>query len=157
MQLIDKLREECLSRGVNGIKALGALFRGLDKDFSKRLSFHEFSTGMHQFGIHFTDEEIKTLFHEFDRDNNMMIDFGEFLFKLRPQMAQCRLDVIEEAFRKLDVIKDGFLKVEDMKGKATNDYKCMLSSLRGFKAVLGNGLLRIESFSEVTAMFYLSH
>ncbi|XP_064635736.1 calcyphosin-like protein [Lineus longissimus] len=114
---IEYLRTYCLSKGVAGIKGLGALFRGLDKDFSKHLNYHEFSGGLKQFGVGFNEQQIQTLFRIFDKDQNGCVDFSEFLQKLRPPMAQSRINVTNEVFSHLDHTGDGRLMVDDLKGE----------------------------------------
>lgn len=114
---IDRLREQCLLKGVSGIKALSVAFRKMDTDFSKRLNLHEFRQGLKGFRVDMTDEDIEKLFDYLDKDDNGNIDFAEFLRELRPPMSQARIDVTMEAFKKLDTSGDGILEVHDLKGK----------------------------------------
>ena len=115
-QYMEALRNDCLAKGIGGIKGLGVLFRSIDVDFSKGLCYEEFRLGMRRYGIKRTENELVTLFEHFDVDKSGHIDFKEFLEQLRPPMSQCRIGVTNEAFDKLDVIKDGVLKVDDLKG-----------------------------------------
>ena len=117
---IHAMRNQCIQkRGVCGIKILGAIFRSLDKDFSNKLSYREFKTGIKHFGMDLTEEDLQELFRRFDKDRNNTIDFKEFLTELRPPMAQPRKDVINEVFNKLDRNGDGKLMVDDLKGEFT--------------------------------------
>ena len=115
--LIKEIRNQCLRKGQGGIKQLGVIFRAMDVDFSKRLCFEEFRRGVKMFGIRVTDEDLKLLFHAFDKDKNNHIDFSELVSKLRPTMPKVRIDVINEAFNSLDVIKDDVIKLDDLKSK----------------------------------------
>ncbi|XP_074648905.1 calcyphosin-like protein [Tubulanus polymorphus] len=119
MAPIDVLRFECLERGVNGIKALGALFRGLDRDFSLVLTWDEFYAGLKKFGVRMDDSDMRSLFIMLDKDNSGSIDFAEFLEKLRPKMTPNRISVINEVFDKLDTSGDGLLQTDDLKGVFT--------------------------------------
>jgi Ca2+-binding EF-hand superfamily protein len=116
---IEYLRAYCLSKGVAGIKGLGALFRGLDKDFSKHLNIQEFSGGLKQFGAGFNEQQTLRLFQIFDKDHSNSVDFGEFLQKLRPPMTQSRINVTNEVFTHLDHTGDGRLMVDDLKGRSS--------------------------------------
>ncbi len=115
--LVDSIREQCLRKGLGGIKGLAVLFRGLDRDYSKSISLREFREGMIRYGINMPDEDFKVVFRHIDRDNSGHVDFHEFLNQLRPPMRKCRVDVINEAFDQLDAIKDNILKIEDLKGE----------------------------------------
>ncbi len=113
--LVEDIRAQCMSKGLSGIKGLAVLFRGLDRDYSKKISFREFGEGMSRYGINIEQADIKLVFSHFDKDHNGHVDFAEFLFQLRPPLKQCRIDVINEAFDKLDAVKDNILKIEDLK------------------------------------------
>ena len=122
-ELIKQVRNECLKKGQGGIKHLGAIFRAMDCDFSKRLCFEEFKKGVKMFGLAITNEDLKLLFDAFDKDKNNHIDFAELVAKLRPSMPKSRSDVIQEAFDALDVIKDNEIKMDDLKSKE-NSFIC---------------------------------
>ena len=44
--LIEEIRQQCMKKGLSGIKGLGVLFRGIDHDFSKTLSLNEINKGI---------------------------------------------------------------------------------------------------------------
>lgn len=117
-EVIDSIRQQCMRRGLNGIKGLAVLFRGMDKDYSKTLSFQELKLGMKAYQIAINDDQIKTVFKHLDKDRNDSVDFREFLVALSPPMNLTRVSVINEAFDKLDQNKDGVLKVEDIAGES---------------------------------------
>ncbi|XP_003390641.1 PREDICTED: calcyphosin-like protein [Amphimedon queenslandica] len=113
---LEKLRLKCLARGASGIKGLGRVFRIMDDDGSRSLSYDEFKKGLHDYGLSLTDSESKQMFQKFDQDKNGSIDFDEFLIKLRPPMSQSRISIIDQAYNKLDRTGDGLVTVEDLKG-----------------------------------------
>ncbi len=114
---LQSIREQCFQKGLNGIKGLCVLFRGLDHDYSKRICFREFKDGMLRYGIKMADQDLRAAFDLIDKDRSGFVDFREFLLHLTPPIKQCRTDVINEAFDKLDAIKDDILKVEDLMSK----------------------------------------
>ena len=116
-ELLTQIRNQCLLKGKGGIKHLGAIFRAMDSDYSKRLCYEEFRRGVQMFGLNVPESDLKLLFNAFDKDRNNHIDFAEFVAKLRPPMRKSRCDVINEAFDSLDVIKDNVIKLDDLKSK----------------------------------------
>ena len=115
--IVGTVRKQCLDRGLAGIKGLSVLFRHMDKDFNKGLSWDEFSTGMTRYGIHLEEQQLRDLFRLLDKDCSGHVDFREFLHQLQPPMSVNRLAVVNEAFDKMDVVKDGVLDLQDMKSK----------------------------------------
>nr|KAG5692028.1 hypothetical protein BaRGS_026881 [Batillaria attramentaria] len=115
-ELISHMRTKILKKGCGALKQLGCVFRKMDIDFSKKICFEELQQGMRIYGIDVSEDELKLLFDAFDKDQNQLIDFHEFMIALRPPMPKSRVRVIDEAFDKLDVDHDGVLNVEDLKG-----------------------------------------
>ncbi|CAF1403394.1 unnamed protein product [Rotaria sp. Silwood1] len=113
---LERLRAACLARGAQGIKGLSILFRIMDDDRSKKLSFDEFKKGVEEYGLNFSKTEIAELFHLMDIDQSGSIDYEEFLRRLRPPLNSFRLDLIAKAFAKLDKNHDGHITVEDLRG-----------------------------------------
>lgn len=119
-ELIVLMREQCLGRGCGGIKELSVVFRHMDADFSKRLSFEELEEGLKNYGIEISKEDLSLLFLWFDKDDNKTVDFCEFIHRLRPPMSEIRKQVVLQAFDKMDVNGDGELKTDDLKGISTS-------------------------------------
>jgi Ca2+-binding EF-hand superfamily protein len=114
--LIKGLREQILKTGCNGIKGLGVIFRAMDIDYSKRIVYEELKVALKRLGVIISDNYLHTLFDALDLNKSGGIDFCEFMYKLRPPMNQCRIDVIKQAFEKLDVNKDDAIMLGDLKG-----------------------------------------
>lgn len=114
--LIQILRDQCLRRGLGGIRGLGVVFRTMDIDCSRSLVLEEFKIGLQKFGLRMADNYLKILFDSMDSDKNGKIDFMEFMKALRLPLNNKRIAVINEAFDKLDTNSDGILDVDDLKG-----------------------------------------
>jgi len=113
---IEKIRLQCLTRGCNGIKGLGRMFRIIDDNGSRKLDLAEFLKGINDFGVQVDKEEATAMFKSMDKDGSGQIDFDEFLIAIRPPMSAARQKIILEAFRKLDKNSDGIVDISDMKG-----------------------------------------
>lgn len=113
---IERLRCQCLARGSSGILGLGRVFKIMDDDNNKTLSFAEFKKGLGDYGVPLDKQEVQKMFDAFDSDGSGSIDFDEFLIKLRPPMSNARKDIIYQAFHKLDKTGDNVVTSDDLKG-----------------------------------------
>lgn len=108
----------------------------IDNDRSFDLTYDEFELGILNHNIRLTQEEIQTLFNEYDANGDGRLEYNEFLNRLRvkifsfiftkldskknfnlnqPPLNKTRLNLIRIAFDKLDRLKDGQVTVEDLK------------------------------------------
>lgn len=80
---VKKLRLLCLSRGATGILGLGRMFRQMDDDGNRQLSFEEFLMGLREIGFEVSEEDAKSMFDSFDSDRSGGINMEEFLVAVR--------------------------------------------------------------------------
>lgn len=59
---LDKLRLLCFARGAHGLVSLGRLFRRMDENGTKPLSFEKFLNGLHDDHIDCSAEEAEEIF-----------------------------------------------------------------------------------------------
>ena len=81
--LTEKLRKQCLKRGVSGIKSLSKVWTEIDEDCSNDLTFEEFQLGLNNLDIKMNLSELKQLFKLFELKDSGRISYKEFLVKLR--------------------------------------------------------------------------
>uniref|UniRef100_A0A8D2DPW0 Calcyphosin n=1 Tax=Sciurus vulgaris TaxID=55149 RepID=A0A8D2DPW0_SCIVU len=112
---IERLRAECLSRGVSGIQSLARFFRRLDQDKSRALDARELRRGLAELGMALDEAEAEGMCKRWDRDGSGTLDLEEFLRALRPPMSQAREAIIAAAFAKLDRNGDGVVTVDDLR------------------------------------------
>jgi hypothetical protein len=144
--IIESIRSQCMKRGLSGIKGLAVLFRGMDRDYSKTLSFDEFRNGMKAYQIQISEDQLLIVFRSLDKDGNNQIDFREFLTALSPPMNASRVSVINEAFDKLDANRDGVIKVEDLVGESVATRPSIAFS---FAAQRNQFVLHVSSHREI--------
>ena len=111
-----KLREKLASRGARGIIGLQRQFKIMDDDNSKTLNKYEFTKGMNDFQLNFSQGEISMLFDYFDVDSNGNVSYDEFLRAIRGGMNPSRKRVVAQAFKKLDRDGNGWIDINDIRG-----------------------------------------
>ena len=87
--LIEKLRKQCLMRGVSGIKSLSKVWIEIDEDWSNDLTFEEFQLGLNNLDIKMNLNELKQLFKLFELKDSGRISYKELLVKLRVNNFVC--------------------------------------------------------------------
>ena len=63
--------------------SVSRMFRRIDDDGSKQLSYEEFSKGIHDTGLDLDEEGYQTMFQLFDKDGSGSVSIDEFLFSVR--------------------------------------------------------------------------
>merc|ERR1711988_34234 len=110
----DAVKAKILERGARGIKGVARVMRIMDDNGNKNLSMEEFDTGMRDYGLGLSPEQLKGCFGAIDTDGNGFLSFDEFLVALRGDMNKRRLDLVQMAYDCLDVSGDGSVTYEDI-------------------------------------------
>lgn len=110
------LRTTLAARGARGIFGIQRVFKILDDDNSKTLSFEEFSKGCKDFRMKITEQESQELFTALDRDSSGFIDFDELIRGIRGPMNEFREGLALKAFQTLDRDHNGVLNISDIRG-----------------------------------------
>jgi len=113
--LFEVLRKKILARGARGILAIARVFRNMDDDNSKTISFQEFEKALKDFRINVVEEDAKKIFNYMDYDKSGSINYDEFLRAIKGEMNEARMKNVIEVFERLDKDKNGFLTIEDIK------------------------------------------
>jgi Ca2+-binding EF-hand superfamily protein len=88
----------------------------MDDNHSLSLDRYEFSKGMTDFALGFSEGEIQQLFSFFDVNNNSLIEYDEFLRAIRGPMNANRKAIVAKAFAIMDKDGNGYLDYNDIKG-----------------------------------------
>ena len=78
------------------------MFKIMDDDNSRSLSLYEFTKAMRDFKVGIAEEYISTIFNAFDLNRDGVLDIDEFLMAIRGDLNSFRLDLVQQAFKKLD-------------------------------------------------------
>lgn len=65
------------------MRGLAKVFQEMDKNGSGTLDSDDFRWGLKNFGLNFSDQECKILIEEFDKNQNGVIEFSEFISIMR--------------------------------------------------------------------------
>ena len=88
----------------------------MDDNHSMSLDKYEFSKGMNDFMLGFSEGEIGSLFRLFDSNRNGLIDYDEFLREIRGEMNENRKAYVAKAFNILDKDGYGYIDINDITG-----------------------------------------
>jgi Ca2+-binding EF-hand superfamily protein len=89
-QVLEKVKATLKSRGANGIRGLGIVFRRIDNSGNRKLDRSEFMWGLKENGHDLSPSEFERIFKFFDKNNDGNISYDEFLRGLRGDLSQRR-------------------------------------------------------------------
>lgn len=113
-QVLQKVRKNLVERGNYGIRSLGILFRRIDASGKKKVDRHEFAWAMKENGHILSSLEFERLFKYFDRNNDGVVDYVEFMQGIRGELSERRRTAVYEVFRRLDVAGNGKVPLDDL-------------------------------------------
>lgn len=110
--LLEKLRLFILSRGSEGLLEFGRVIRRKDSD---DLNLEEFKEVIKDADYKLTEDQIESLFEDFDVEGSGTISATEFIDAIRPEMSDTRKKSVNDAFDKCDKDKTGVVTLEELK------------------------------------------
>ncbi len=83
--VLAKVKEALYSRGVNGVRGMGRIFRRFDSaDGDRRIDREEFYVGLKELGVtNISNKEAEILMDYLDKNQDGTIDYDEFLVGIR--------------------------------------------------------------------------
>jgi Ca2+-binding EF-hand superfamily protein len=109
------LRRKIIGRGTRGILGIARLFKNIDDDNSKSISFQEFDKVLKDFRIDVVEEDAWKIFNYMDVSKDGNIDYEEFLRSIKGEMPENRQKIVIEIFERLDKDKNGVLTIDDIR------------------------------------------
>jgi len=112
--IIQKIRDIVNKRGNYAIRGLGRSFRIMDDAGDGALSRPDFKWGLHDYGVHLSDEEFDFIMDFFDKNDDGTISFDEFLVTIRGAMNDRRKEFVAMAYQLLDKNGDQRVTISDI-------------------------------------------
>lgn len=118
----------------------------MDDNRSLTLDKNEFKKAIADFRVDVTPEEAGKMFDAFDKDKGGEISYDEFVRGVRGPMANFRVNLVKQAFKKLDKSGDGVVDISDIKGVYNAKFHPdVVSGKKSEDDVLGEFLETFES------------
>eukprot|EP00999_Lentomonas_sp_LEN2_P000282 NODE_1278_length_924_cov_92.032622_g1232_i0.p1 GENE.NODE_1278_length_924_cov_92.032622_g1232_i0~~NODE_1278_length_924_cov_92.032622_g1232_i0.p1 ORF type:complete len:269 (+),score=45.68 NODE_1278_length_924_cov_92.032622_g1232_i0:115-921(+) len=117
MSIVEKVRAACLRRGANGLRGMQRSFRIMDDNHSMTLSKDEFATGMADYGVHLTDQELEEAIAAFDTNGDGLVNVTEFFVAVKGGMNERRRELVQRAFDCLDRDNNNTADLHDVRGR----------------------------------------
>ena len=86
----------------------------MDKDGSRTLFLDEFRIAFQRCNLNFTDQEITTMFYQFDTNDKKYIEYEEFMIAIRGPVSYRRRQFIDKAFQLIDFDGRGMVDPEEI-------------------------------------------
>lgn len=106
-QVLTKIKKTLVEKGANGMRGMGRLFRKVDAGGNKKIDRHEFTWAIKENGHILSPLELERLFKYFDRNNDDVISYNEFIRAVRGDLSKRRKLAVGATFAKLDINKTG--------------------------------------------------
>lgn len=101
--------------GRNGFRTLSRMLRVMDDDGSKCLNRYELLSGLNNYGVYPSQQEMDELMVFFDRDGSGSVSLTEFVRAVRGEMNDERRDLVLQAYALLDANCNGVVTISDLK------------------------------------------
>lgn len=116
--LANRFKQALSARGVRGMIALKRQFKLMDSDNSGQVCLSEFQQAMDDLKVpQVSESELQMLFRAFDKNDDNLISFDEFINYLVGELSESRLRLVKEAFQKLDLNRNGYLDLDEVKNQ----------------------------------------
>lgn len=109
--IIARIKAQLKAKGPAGFTSLQRVFQAYDINGDQTLSRVEFKNALQSMNLGIKENETRKMFEFFDSDENEFISFDEFINGLRNPLSGDRLNVVQNAFRKLDIKGNGMLDI----------------------------------------------
>ncbi len=101
-ELVNKVKYQLHSRGLDCITGIYGHFQSFDVDGSGQLDKIEFEAFLRKVGMFLTTQELTVVFSKFDLNGDKQIHYKEFFEVLRTTFSEKRLSVVKYVWELLD-------------------------------------------------------
>lgn len=134
------------------LDCLKEAFSLFDADHDGEITVQELGRVMRNHGLNPTEDELKDMIRNVDKNSNGAIDFNEFIEMMLRRDSKCEEDVVH-AFRVFDRDGDGLISAEELKltmnnlGEPLTDHE--VKSMIEAADLDGDGLINFQEFSRL--------
>jgi Ca2+-binding EF-hand superfamily protein len=89
-----QFKQQIQSRGGNGIRTLGRIFRQFDNNGNRKLDIAEFEQALATYGIFTKKQDLTTLMKYYDVDGDGNVSFEEFMRGLKDDLTPRRAAMV---------------------------------------------------------------
>jgi Ca2+-binding EF-hand superfamily protein len=100
--LLERLRNKVLMRGGKGLIGLHRQFCLFDSDSKQSLTFADFQQAIKDYKLIMDTKDVETLFKMFDKSQDGLISYEEFMSTLSGSMNEFRMNVVMKAYENLE-------------------------------------------------------
>lgn len=115
--MIETLRKKVNERGPKGILGLAKCFGVGDRSKASGITVDEFKLILKGYKLGFDDVDVETVFKDLDANHDSLVNFREFVAKIRGELSPLREELVNKAFDALDPNRDGKVKLADIKSR----------------------------------------
>jgi Ca2+-binding EF-hand superfamily protein len=113
---LNKIKDTFNKQGADTLRATGKIFRQFNSyDGKSKVSRDDFLFGLRQCGITLDQNDQEIILNYFDKDQDGMVNFSDFLVALRGQPNERRQAIIDKAYLKFDKEGTGYIDVMDIR------------------------------------------
>lgn len=147
-QVLQKVRYTIQSRGSAGLTSFLRLFKLVDKQNRRNLSFDELEKVLNLYRFNLTYEEVNTLFSSFDRNKLNLTNYDEMLQAILGQMNAIRETAVKSLFCKLSR-GNTFVNSEELQGYFNSSlHPDVVSKRKTEQQILNEWVYNFEAFAE---------
>jgi Ca2+-binding EF-hand superfamily protein len=114
-EIFAKFRNKLSQRGSRDIVGISRAFRLCDSDKNSLIDGNEFQRICKDYQIGLSDQEISSLFRNFDKNGNGQISYDEFLKGLLGKMNVYRSNLVKKVFEKIDQNDNQIIEISEIK------------------------------------------
>ena len=116
LEVVNKAKDIINKRGVESIRSSGRVFRQFPSyDGRNKVNKDDFLFGLRECGINLPQNDLNIILNFFEKDNDGMINFSEFLNALRGKPNERRQAIIDKSFLKFDKEGTGLIDVMEIR------------------------------------------
>ena len=147
--VINKLKEIFLLRGIKSIFHFQRMLYSYDPNHTGEISFVNFNTIIQAYNYNFSNNELKTLFAYFDKENTGLMKYNPLLSEILGTMNMMRFTLVKNLFDTFPKSQNGGINIDSIKNSFyPNKHYEVLNGNKTMDEVYGEFIECLEIFRE---------